>query len=262
MTLAQIAVLAATQGLTEFLPVSSSGHLVLVREWLNISDINGGPLDAFLHLGTLLALLLYYWSVWVGLGRAIFTNDEEGRGKRELAGKLAVATVPGAIAGYFGQDWIESVLRGPAVLGMGFLLTAIVLVVAQVWSRREAKNHRASYADALWMGLAQVLALVPSLSRSGVTIAAGCGRGLSKKQATTFSFLMSAPIIAGAGLFSLRSLLEIHAFSSVQLLVGFVISFVAGYVAISLFMRWVQKISFWPFVVYLLALTAIVWIRF
>lgn len=255
MSIVDVIILAVTQGLTEFLPVSSSGHLVIVRQWFGISDSNGGALDAFLHLGTLLALLLYYWRVWVGMTRALFVRDAEGKDKRELASKLALATVPAAVAGYFGQQAVETYMRAPLFLVIGFLGTAAVLLITDVWNKRHSTIARASFADAAVIGLAQVAALIPSLSRSGVTIAAGRARGLSRTQATTFSFLMSAPIIAGAGLFSLGSLLAGHDFPPVFLVTGFLGSFGSGLLAISLLLKFIEKISFWPFAAYLLLLS-------
>ncbi len=256
MSIVDVIILAVTQGLTEFLPVSSSGHLVLVRQWFGISDIDGGALDAFLHLGTLLALLLYYRKVWVGIGRALLIKDEEGKDKRQLLIKLIVATVPAAVVGYFFQDAVETYMRGPLFLGLGFLGTAMVLLLTDMWNMRQSTISRASFIDAAIIGIAQITALVPSLSRSGVTIAAGRARGLSRKQATTFSFLMSAPIIAGAGLLSLGSLLAEHDFSTTFLLTGFLFSFASGLLAISLLMKFIEKVSFWPFAVYLLVISA------
>lgn len=255
MILSEVVILALVQGLTEFLPVSSSGHLVLARLLFGISDVSGTAFDAFLHLGTLLAVVIYYWRVWRGILRGLFINDPEGRDKRELAAKLALATLPAAVVGYAFQEMADGMWRSPVALAGGFLVTALLLAATDLMSRRQVTITRATFRDAFLIGLAQVTALFPSLSRSGVTIVAGRFLGMGRKQATTFSFLMSAPIIAGAGLASLGKLTLAHAFSVSQLAVGFVVSFVAGLAAIALLLKIIEKVSFWPFVAYLLLLS-------
>lgn len=256
MEVSEIVILAVVQGLTEFLPISSSGHLVMARALLDITDIEGSAFDAFLHLGTLLAVLVYYWRVWAGLLRGLVASDAEGRDKRNLAAKLAVATVPAAVAGYLARDAVGTLLRSPQTVAGGLLLTGGVLLVVDVMAKRTTAR-RASFYDAWLIGLVQAVALVPGISRSGVTIAAGRARGLSRKQATTFSFLLSAPIIAGAGLASLSSLAGNDSFAVWQLLTGFMVSFGAGLVAIWALLRLVERVTFWPFVVYLFLLSGL-----
>lgn len=256
MGIGQVFVLAVVQGLTEFLPISSSGHLVAARVLFGIPDVEGNAFDAFLHLGTLLAVLAYYWRVWWGIGRGLVVNDGEGRDKRELAAKLAIATVPAAVVGYLGQDAVGSLLRSAPVVAGGLLLTGVALLVVDMVARRTITIRRASFGDALLVGIAQVTALVPGVSRSGVTIAAGRARGLSRGQAATFSFLLSAPIIAGAGLASLSSLAT-GSFAVGQLLIGLIVSFLAGLVAIRLLLRLIERMAFWPFIIYLFLLAGL-----
>lgn len=261
MGLGEVVVLGLTQGLTEFLPVSSSGHLLAVRLLFGISDMDGTAFDAFLHLGTLCAVLLFFWRVWWGILRGLVVRDDEGRDKKALLLKLVVATVPGAAVGFLFKDVIESVFRTPFFLAMALLVTALALWLADVLTKRVKEFDRADLKDAWYIGLAQVLALVPGVSRSGMTIAAGRWRGLSRKQATKFSFLMSAPIIAGAGLASVGSLLEAGDFPLSQLVAGFVMAFVSGLAAIYLLLKVVERISFLPFVVYLVLLAAtVLWV--
>ncbi|MFH1354228.1 MAG: undecaprenyl-diphosphate phosphatase [bacterium] len=254
MEIGQVFVLAIVQGLTEFLPISSSGHLVAARMLFDIPDAGGNAFDAFLHLGTLLAVLLYYWRVWWGIGRGLVVNDGEGRDKQELAAKLAIATVPAAVVGYLGQNMFGSLLRSSQVVAGGLLLTGIVLLIVDVAARRTATIRRASFGAALFIGLAQVVALVPGVSRSGMTMAAGRAWGLSRGQAATFSFLLSAPIIAGAGLASLLSLTTGN-FAVSQLLIGLAVSFLAGLAAIRLLLRLIKRVAFWPFIIYLFLLS-------
>lgn len=255
MQLWEIIVLSLVQGMTEFLPVSSSGHLLAARYFLGISDVGGTTLDAFLHLGTLVAVLLYYWRVWWGITMAVFSTSDEGRDKRELMAKLAVATVPAAVVGYLFQDLVETHFRSLYWLAGSLLFTAVVLWVFDRSVTQPHSINRADFRDAAYIGLMQVLALIPGVSRSGMTIAAGRWRGLSRKQAATFSFLLSAPIIAGAGLSSLTSLLAGTALPGRYLLVGFIVSFLSGWLAITLLLRFIERISFKPFSLYLIGLS-------
>lgn len=243
--------LGLIQGLTEFLPISSSGHLVAARLFFNLSDAHGTAFDAFLHLGTLLAVLTYYRHVWWGIARGLLVGDGEGRDMRELAAKLAIATVPAAIVGYALQDVVGQIFRTADAVAAGLMVTAVVLVGSDFWGRRPTGHKRATYSDATYIGLAQVFALIPGISRSGMTIAGGRWRGLSRQQAAHFSFLLSAPIIAGAGLSSLQQLLTADSFPVAELVVGFIVSFLAGLLAIHVLLRIVERISFVPFAVYL-----------
>lgn len=259
MMWSDVVVLAVVQGLTEFLPVSSSGHLVVARVLFGIPDVKGNAFDAFLHLGTLAAVLVYYWRVWWGMLRGIMVRDKEGQDKRELAAKLAIATVPAAVVGYAGWEWVEEVFRQPTVVATGLLGTAIVLAAVDLAARQIKTVPRASFRDAAIIGLAQVVALLPGISRSGVTIAAGRWQGLTRRQAASFSFLLSAPIIAGAGLTSLGSLIGGGGYSMSMLLLGLVVSFVAGLAAIFFLLKVIERVSFVPFAVYLLLVAGVLW---
>jgi len=254
MELIDVIVLAVIQGLTEFLPVSSSGHLVAARVLFNIPDVQGNAFDAFLHLGTLLAVLVYFRRVWWGMVRGIAVGDDEGRDKRELAAKLALATVPAAVVGYALQNTGGEWWRSSTSVAFGLLSTAMMLLAVDLINKRIKTIARANFLDAVLIGLAQIVALIPGVSRSGVTMAAGRARGLSRRQSATFSFLMSAPIIAGAGLSSL-SLLTVGNWQLSQLLLAFIVSFVAGVVAIRVVLKVVERIAFWPFAIYLLVLS-------
>lgn len=242
----EIIILGLVQGLTEFLPISSSGHLVVVRMLFGISAPAGTTFDAFLHLGTLLAVLAYFWRVW----RAIWQNWD-------LAKKLIIATIPGAIAGYFLESRLEGWLDTPVWLALGFFVSAVVLVASDWYANRVSKKETVSSFDAFLIGLVQAVALVPAISRSGITIAAGQARGLQRRQAVEFSFLMSAPIIAGAGFSSLLSLSQSHIYTSAQLFVGLLAAFIAGLAAITFLLKLIEKISFWPFAVYLVILAGV-----
>lgn len=262
MEITDVALLGLVQGVTEFLPVSSSGHLVLARLLFGISDTAGTATDAFLHLGTLLAVLMYYWRVWWGIGRGLFVRDMEGIDKRELFGKIIVATIPGAIAGFFLKDAMDQLFRGPTTLVAGFVITGIAFLLSEAVSRWQVARSRAGWKEATLIGVAQAFALLPGVSRSGMTIAAGQAQGLSRSQAAHFSFLMSVPIIAGAGAGTLPALLSSHAHSSAALFVGFLTSLIAGLLAIHLLVHLTRRISFIPFAVYLFGLAALVTVLF
>ena len=249
-----IIVLGLVQGVTEFLPVSSSGHLVLARVVFKVPDAAGTATDAFLHLGTLLAVLTYYRGVWWGILRGLFVRDSEGADKRQLFGKLIVATIPAGVVGFFFADTIDRLFRSPTIVAVGFGITAGVFLLAEAIHRRKTPMLRMGWNHAIITGIAQIVALVPGVSRSGMTIAAGQAQGLSRSQAAHFSFLMSAPIIAGAGLGTLPALLASQVHQGNILFVGFIVSFLSGLVAISLLLHLTQKISFVPFAIYLIAM--------
>lgn len=255
MTLGEIVLLGVIQGLTEFLPVSSSGHLVAGRLVFNIPDTEGLALDAFLHLGTLLAVLVYFREKWLALILGWHSPGKEGKKYRSLMIKLIIATVPAVLIGWWLKDWAD-LLRSPVVVATGLVITAVAL-----WISERSGGERGlddgevprTNGRALGIGLAQVMALVPGISRSGMTIAAGRRVGLSNEGSVVFSFLMSVPVIAGAGVVNLAALGG-GAISAAYLGAGFFASFLAGWVAISLMLKMVRRMSLKPFVVYLLGL--------
>lgn len=254
MTFVEISLLAIIQGLTEFLPVSSSGHLLAARYLLGISDIDGTAFDTFLHFGTLLAVLVYYRETWWRLLMGIIKRGPDSSEQRQLFASLCIATVPAAVIGYLFQDQIVQFFRSPKLLVLFFLFTAFVLF----WFDRRPETKKVlnqiKFRDAFRIGLWQLLALFPGVSRSGMTIAGGRFQGLSRQQAATFSFLLSAPIIAGASLSSIPTLFNGHNFAIWQLLMGGAISFAVGLIAIYLLLKYVERISFRPFAIYLLFL--------
>ncbi len=257
MTISQVIILAIIQGLTEFLPVSSSGHLLAARIWLHISDEGGVAFDAILHLGTLGAVLTYYWRTWVKLGKGLWNIRMDSK-ERRLIAALAVATVPAAIMGYAFEGVVEEWFRSPKSLAGALMITAVILVIMDRWPLAKTGKSHITLKDAVIIGLAQVLALAPGVSRSGMTMAAGRMRGLSRKQAAKFSFLMSAPIIAGAGLAHVPALLEQNQSQDLLMLsVGLFMAFISGLAAIGIFMRLIERISLTPFAIYLVILAGL-----
>ena len=258
MTFFHVVFLAAVQGITEFLPVSSSGHLLAARFLFGISDVDGTAFDAFLHIGTLLAVLVYYWQTWMAMLVSMWRRSPEDDSQRALLFKLGVATVPAALVGYLFQDVIGQYFRSPQLLAIALLLTAFLLWWFDRESNRSLTVENATYGKSLYIGLWQTIALIPGISRSGMTIAAGRSLGLSRQQAANFSFLLSAPIIAGASLTSIPTLQQGGEFPYLQLILGGAISFIVGLAAIYTLLKVVEKISFRPFAIYLVALAMVI----
>ncbi|PIQ96451.1 MAG: hypothetical protein COV67_09415 [Nitrospinae bacterium CG11_big_fil_rev_8_21_14_0_20_56_8] len=261
MDYVNILLLAVVQGLTEFLPVSSSGHLILIPVVMGFKD-QGLALDAILHLGTLLAIILYFGNDLWDLYTSPFRQNAPLEKKR-LAGWVLVASVPAGFAGLLGGDWIESELRSPYFVAGNLILWSGVFWAADQFSKRQSHPlpnfHGLRLSSILFIGLAQALALLPGTSRSGVTIAAGFFTRLSKEEAARFSFLLGTPIILAAGLYKLMFILNSqdgYNYTAPQLALGFGVTFLVGYVSIKILMEIVARTGLMPFIIYRLALAA------
>jgi len=256
MTLAQAAILGVVQGLTEFLPVSSSAHLALFPWVLGWKD-PGLAFDVALHWGTLIALLIYFWREWMKLAAGVLRaigrrqmNDET-----VLVGKLIAGTIPAAIAGVLLEDYADRVLRAPWIIATMLAVVGIVMWIADRRAKSGDANATPGWGAAIAIGCAQALALVPGTSRSGITMIAGLAAGLPRPAAARYSFLLSAPIIFGAGLKELPKI--VHG-DPATTLVGLVAAAVSGGFAIAFLLRYLSRGSFVPFAVYRLALAAFV----
>ena len=272
MPIYQAIVLAAIQGLAEFMPISSSGHLIIVRRllgWNELSPAHELTFDVALHFGTLLSVLLYFRRTWVQIiqaalgGRVVrfseaggsdqaLTPDEQ-REERLLLWFLALATIPGAIAGKLMEKSAEEYFREHIYLIAGWLILVALLMA---WAEKIGKMTKSltgvSLADALIVGCAQATALIPGVSRSGATITAGLFRNLTREAAVRFSFLLSTPIIAGAALLKAH---ELHKEGLPQgmhtpFLVGVAVSAVVGYATIRWLLRYLQSNTLKIFIVY------------
>jgi len=249
-------VLGIVQGLTEFLPVSSSAHLYLVPRLLGW-QYGGMAFDVALHWGTLLALLAAFWSDWLALFRDAFSGpDAERKTARSTLLKIVVACVPAAVIGWIFQDFIATRLRSlplqAAMLAIfGFLLWWVDRARPP---GREERNP--SWGASMTMGLAQTLALVPGVSRSGITITAGRTAGMSRVSAARFSFLLATPITFGAGIVELRHMP--NGIAPGTLLLGVVTAAVTGFFAIRGLIRWLGRAGFAFFFAYRLALAVLV----
>jgi undecaprenyl-diphosphatase len=248
----QALILGTIQGLTEFLPVSSSAHLVLAP-WLFGWFDQGLAFDVALHLGTLLALLIYYWPQWVKMGASLFNGDHENR---RLLLLLIVASVPGAIIGLAFEKQAETVFRSPLLIAIALGLMGILLWYFDYASPQRRTISEITIIDALLIGLSQAFAIIPGVSRSGATITMARIVGIKRQDAANFSFLMATPIIAGAGLVEGRHL--IHNAISTDVGLGFVAAAIFGLAAIAGLIRFVRNRSYGVFAWYRVALAIFV----
>jgi undecaprenyl-diphosphatase len=251
MTPLQAIALGVIQGLSEFLPVSSSGHLALVP-WLLGWEDPGLSFDVALHFGTLLAVLWYFRMEWLALIKAAFgiltTGRVETPEKRRVV-YLIIATIPGAIGGFLLQHKAESAFRDPQIIAIALIVMGLVLwlVDRSVDQRRILGEMR--WVDALLIGLSQVIALIPGVSRSGSTITTARGLRFDRESAAEFSFLMSMPIIAAAVVLEGPKALQQGGLTN-ELMSGVVASAISGWLAISILMRYVSRHSYGVFAFY------------
>ncbi len=260
MTLLQIVILAIVQGLTEFLPVSSSGHLVLVPYLFAWSD-QGLAFDVAVHFGSLAAVCIYFRkdivSVLTGGMQVLGGKIESPESRLALA--IAIGTVPAALAGLLFASWIEANLRDPGVIVFTLSGFGILMAIADRIGRRERTISGFGMREAVIIGCAQALALVPGTSRSGVTITAARFLGFKRQDAARFSFLLSAPVILLAAVYKLISLIlgdTVVAWG--QLGLGAFIACVVAYLSIEFFMRFVTRIGLAPFAIYRLILAIVI----
>ncbi len=264
MSLIQVVVLALLQGFTEFLPISSSAHLALTPWLLGWKD-QGLAFDIALHAGTLLAVLLYFFRDWVqiiaqGLG-AQAGFDPELKRNRNLLWLLAAGSIPIGVAGLLFKNFVETTLRTPMVMGSMLIVVALVMELADRAGRHHRGIDHISMIDTIAIGFAQVLALVPGTSRSGITISAGLFRNLDRPTAARFSFLLSTPAVAAAAAKAFYDLSKqggVPAEMRVPLVVGIVLSALSGCLAINLLIRYLEKHSLRFFVYYRIILGIIV----
>ena len=256
MTLLQIIVLALIQGLTEFLPVSSSAHLILGGKVLGWPD-QGLVFDVATHLGTLLAVLFYFRRELAGMIACWFhpVRSGEDRQNRAMFVYLAVASLATIFIGYLAFDMISEHLRDMRVIALATLGFGVLLWVADAVSKEQKGIESMDIRGALLIGLAQACALIPGASRSGVTITAGRLLGLSSDAAARFSFLLSIPVIAAAGGYGfLKTLQGDAAIDWIQFLLATLFAALAGWVCIAAFLALLKKVGLVPFIIYRLAL--------
>lgn len=267
MTILQAILLGVLQGLTEFIPISSTAHLTIAQYFLKIRDADiAHSFDAVLHLGTALALIVATWRLLVGIASeawlAVTGRPAVDETDRALLVPIVVGTIPGVLAGLFLLKRFES-FRTLASIGVAMLVASVYFLVSERIgeARRSSERDlsRINLLDALLVGLAQAAAgLLPGLSRSGMTISTGRLRGLSREDATRFSFLLALPIILGAGAKALLDMRKEHgpSMGAAPLVAGFIASAVVGYIAVEFLLRYLRTHTLRPFAVYLAFLGA------
>lgn len=256
MDLLQIILLALIQGLTEFLPVSSSAHLLLLPV-ISAWEDQGLAFDVALHLGSLTAVVVYFRRdisrMFVAWAESLRMRGlaAETRQEARLAWGVLLATIPVAVAGLLFNDFISTALRSPLVVAFGLIFFGLVLGYADWRYRGKKSEYDMSWMDVLWIALAQALALIPGTSRSGITITAALLLGLNREAAARFSFLLSIPVIALAGGYEVLKLVQsnIHV-DWVALFIGAVVSGISAYLCIHYFLTFIRRIGMQPFVIY------------
>ncbi len=250
------AILGIVQGLTEFLPVSSSGHLILVPSLFRWPD-QGLAFDVGLHLGTTLALLLYFWRDWLRMAgavvkflraRTLAAAPPGGDGR--LLGLILVGSIPAAVVGLVFDSWIEEHVRQPWLVAITLAGVGGVMLLAERQARQQRGLGEIRLRDTIVIGLAQACALVPGVSRSGATISAGLFLGLTRDSAARYAFLLGTPAFAGAALLKSGDLSAQTGQELAELALGFALSAIVGFAAIHFLLRFVRSHSLVPFVVY------------
>jgi len=247
-----LAILAgAVQGLTEFLPISSTGHLIIFEKIFGISQTKFGlAFDASLHLGTLLAIVLFFYKDYLkilSLKNALFV-------------KLAVGTLPAVFFGLLFETQIETTFRQTWIVGLSLILFSFVFILAEKLGRQIKTKEKTTIVDSLAVGLFQSLALIPGISRSGSTISAGLFLGLKREEAAKFAFMLAGPVIAGAGLKKFFEVITTQTLGSSDLnffLVGMISSAIFGYLTIKYFLKYLSTKTLYPFVIYRVVLGVI-----
>lgn len=240
-----LAILAgAVQGLTEFLPISSTGHLIIFEKIFNIPQTEFGlAFDASLHLGTLLAIFLFFYKDYLKI--LSFKNA--------LFIKLAVGTLPAVFFGLLFETQIETTFRQTWIVGLSLILFSFVFILAEKLGKKIKTKEKTTIVDSLAVGLFQSLALIPGISRSGSTISAGLFVGLKREEAAKFAFILAGPVIAGAGFKKFFEVFSTQKFGSSDLnffLIGIISSAIFGYLTIKYFLRYLSTKTLYPFVIY------------
>nr|Q8FTC9.2 RecName: Full=Undecaprenyl-diphosphatase; AltName: Full=Bacitracin resistance protein; AltName: Full=Undecaprenyl pyrophosphate phosphatase [Corynebacterium efficiens YS-314] len=255
MSWTQTLVLSVVQGLTEFLPISSSGHLRIISELFWGADA-GASFTAVVQLGTEAAVLVYFareiWQILTGWFAGVFNKDRRGRDYK-MGWMIIVATIPVVVLGVLGKDLIRDALRNMWITATVLVLFSFVFILAEKVGKKDRGYDELNMRDALVMGFAQCLALIPGVSRSGGTISAGLFMGLNREVAAKFSFLLAIPAVLGSGLYSLPDAFDPstgQAASGLQLTIGTLVAFLVGYASIAWLMKFVANHSFSWFAAY------------
>ncbi len=247
--------LGIIQGATEFLPISSSGHLLLIPNILNLPEPDLNAI-AFAHQGTLLAVLVYFrrdlWSILTAVIKGLRIRQPMVDPNSRLGWYIAVGTIPAVIVGLFFAATIEERLSDPTFVAAMLIVTGIILLIGERLRTANRTLSQMRWSDAIAIGLAQTFALIPGISRSGITITTGLGRGLDRSPAARYSFLLGVPAIAGAGLIAMADLAQSTTISEQLplLAITFIVSVVVGYACIHFLLTWVRLHNLYLFAFY------------
>jgi undecaprenyl-diphosphatase len=243
------AVLGLVEGATEFIPVSSTGHLIVVSEWLHLVDERAKTFDIFIQLGAILAIV---WLYRQRLGHALVSAGQSAASRRLLV-NLLIAFLPAALVGFLTHEWIKARLFSPTVVALALVVGGVLILLIERWSPKPTVDdlNELKPSTALGIGLAQVLSLVPGTSRSGATIMGGYLLGLTRVVATEFSFFLAVPVMLAATLYDLfKSWSSLAPSDAPMFAVGFLVSFVSAIVVVRAFLRYVSAHSFSAFAWY------------
>lgn len=270
MTYIQAFILGIVQGITEFLPISSSGHLVIVPYLLNwkIPAEEIFPFNVLIQLGTMVAVIIYFWNdlikIITSFIAGLFEPHPIYNEKTCLGWMIILATIPAVIGGLLFKDLVESAFQSVIAVAIFLIFTALLLFIAEKFGKNINSLEKLNSKNALIIGLFQLFSLFPGISRSGSTIAGGVLQGFKRKEAAKFSFLMSIPVMFGAGILSIKDLLSVPNLSDFLpiLLIGFITSGVVGYFSIHWLLNFLNKKSLFSFSIYCLVLAILVIIIF
>jgi undecaprenyl-diphosphatase len=255
LTILQAVLLGLAQGLGEFLPISSSAHLVLIPWLLRWTD-PGLTFDVALHIGTLVAVVIYFWKDWWQLIIKGFTDVRSEKGR--LFWYLVAASVPGALSGYLLEKKAETIFRSPILIAVMLIVMGILLYWADRRSSKKIEISHITFGTSIFIGISQALAIIPGVSRSGITMTTGLLMGLTREGAARFSFLLSTPIIFGAAMVKLPGVLSDPSAITVDFAIGMAVSCITGIASIGFLLRYVQTKDFLPFVWYRFIIGAVV----
>jgi len=253
--------LGIVQGLGEFLPISSTAHLAIVPYLWNFKD-PGLAFDVALHLGTLIAVVAFFWRDWINIFKLGFKNIVNSQQQSvngynsKILYFLIVATIPGVLAGFFLESKAETIFRSPLLIASVLFVFGLLLFLADKYFSTKKDLTKISLADSIVIGLAQAIAIIPGVSRSGATMTAGRFFGLDRKSAARFSFLLSTPIIFGAAVLKIKYLFI--NITDINLILGIIFAAISGWLAIKYLLHFLEKYSFAVFFWYRLVLAGII----
>ncbi len=260
MDLMQSIILGAVQGITEFFPISSTAHLVLLPWFFSWTD-QGLPFNVALHVGSLVAIMIYFWRDWYviikGLVDGVLKRSFKDSPNGMIGVYLILGTVPGGLFGILFEEQAAGILRNPVYIAVTLAVFGILLLISDRKSTHSRRISDMNYVDCLVIGVSQALAIIPGVSRAGITITGAMFRNFTREESAKFSFLLAAPLIAGAGVFEARHL-ETDAVFSTPFIAGVLVSAVFAALAIKYLLIYVRKASYSVFVVYRLVLAALI----